>query len=194
MRNSINFNQFSLQVKASLISYVISCSCIISKVTSAKVYFSFWMKGAKTSIKEKKRDWERERERGMFILILTWVVPSRIEGWRTGQEADEGLLCSIAAPHSSRANKAYLFRFDSVPRGLFYRVLSNFSPMSCSFTHLFTGPRQRWGADTFIFQSTIPIISISKDDPLVWICHCALKFKLFWCYEMINPLVPILST
>lgn len=80
MRNSTNFNQFSLQVKARMISYVISCSCIISKVTSVKIYFLFWMKGAKTSIKEKERDRKGERERDVHSFFLECYH----QEWRCG--------------------------------------------------------------------------------------------------------------
>lgn len=119
MKSSINFNQFSLQVKAGLISYVISWSCIISKETSAKVYFSFWMKGAKTNIRE------REREEGMFITFTcTRVLPT----WREGQEAAGGLPSPIA---TTVLRGPRTLSCLGVLSNLFYMALSNFSPMSC---------------------------------------------------------------
>lgn len=125
MKNSINFNQFSLQVKAGLISYVISWSCIISKETSAKVYFSFWMKGAKTNIRD------GARERNVHHLHLHLGVTNRNGGVEEGARGRWG-SAKLRHSHSPPGvKKPRLLRYSSVPSRLFYIVLSNFSPMSC---------------------------------------------------------------
>lgn len=97
------------------------------------------------------------------------------------------------------AKELHLFRKSSVPKSLFYVLLSSFSSVSCCATapatlstvSLESQLNIQILANTFIFQSYVLVISINNHNPLALICHNPLKFQQL-C-KMINPLIAILS-